>query len=346
MKIEHGGDIYRNKIQYDFSVNINPLGMTEKCKQEAMRGIELCSHYPDVDASKLRAAIADKFFVNPKDIIVGNGAAELIFAFCHALKPKQARAVAPTFQEYEAAVCMAGGTMVYTALKEENNWQIDQSFIDSIQAEDDAVFVCNPNNPTGIRIDMELLGKLVEKCEQTGSYLFLDESFLPFYKNEYEYSYFNDRCPKHVIVLRAFTKIYAMAGLRLGCMLVSDEDLKDKIRAQLQPWNTSIPAQLAGIAALDEDAFVFATIDLINRERKLLTNGLAPYVEKVYASEVNFLLVKAEKAFADKLLAEGILIRECGNFEGLDETFFRIAIRTHGENEHLLKTIQKIYDKH
>lgn len=344
MSVVHGGDIYRNTIQYDFSVNINPLGMTENCKKEAIRGIELCAHYPDVKAEKLCKAIAAKYYVDVDDIVVGNGAAELIYAFCHALKPKQARTVAPTFQEYEEAVRMSGGTMIYTPLEETNDWVVDERFVESITAEDDVVFVCNPNNPTGKRIEQEVLVRLVEKCKQTGTYLFIDESFLPFIRNEYEYSFLNDTCPKHVIVLRAFTKIYAMAGLRLGYMLVTDQALREQIRAQLQPWNASIPAQLAGTAALAEDDYVYSTIDLINRERVIVAKGLSKYVQKIYDSDINFLLVKAEKDFAARLYAEGILIRSCQAFEGLDETFFRIAIRTHGENAHLLETIKKIYE--
>ena len=345
MRIEHGGDIYRNNIQHDFSVNINPLGMTEKCRQEAMRGIEQSSHYPDVNATKLREAIANKYFVNADAILVGNGAAELIYALCHALKPKQARALAPTFQEYEAAVRMSGGKMIYTLLSEEKDWLVDDTFADCISEKDDLVFVCNPNNPTGKRVDKEVLARLVEKCKQVNAYLVIDECFLPFIKQEDEYSYFKASCQKHVIVLRAFTKIYAMAGIRLGYMLVGDEDLREKTVAQMQPWNTSVSAQLAGVAALDEDDFVDATIDLISRERKNLTNGLQPYVHKVYDSDANFLLVKAGEDFADRLLEEGVLIRSCKGFAGLDGTFFRIAVRTYGENEQLLQILSRIYKK-
>lgn len=346
MRVKHGGDIYRNRIQYDFSVNINPLGMTEKCKQEAMRGIELSLHYPDVEAEELCNALATKYDVEKDAILVGNGAAELIYALCHALKPRSARTVAPTFQEYEAAVCMAGGRMVYTPLNEAKDFVIDDAFVDSITDADALVFVCNPNNPTGKRIDMDVLTRLVAKCEKVGAYLLLDECFLPFYKNEREYSFFNRMCAKHVIVLRAFTKIYAMAGLRLGYMLVQDDKLRELIREQLQPWNTSIPAQLAGIAALKEDDFVNASIDLINRERTIVTNELQKYVDKVYDGDANFVLVRANKDFADRLFEQGILIRSCGAFAGLDETFFRIAIRTHGENAVLLKALHTIYDDH
>lgn len=344
MKIKHGGDIYRNKIQYDFSVNINPLGMTERCKQEAMRGIELSAHYPDDEAEKLRGAIATKNDVSAEDILVGNGAAELIYALCHAIRPKQARTIAPTFQEYEAAVCMTGGSMTYTGLNASEDFVIDERFVDSITATDELVFVCNPNNPTGKRIGQEILIKLIDKCKQVGAYLLIDECFLPFCKQEREYSYFKKNCPKHVLVLRAFTKIYAMAGLRLGYMLVADCELRDRIRMQLQPWNTSISAQLAGVAALAEDDFVNASNDLIYREREIVARGLQKYVARIYDSDANFLLVKAEKGFATRLLERGILIRSCANFNGLDDTFFRIAIRTHGENEHLLKTVQSIYE--
>lgn len=344
MRFEHGGNIYQNQIQYDFSVNVNPFGMTEKCMEAAKRGIELCMHYPDTRAESLRHAIATKYDVSADHIVIGNGAAELIYAFCHAVRPRQARMVAPTFQEYEAAVSMVGGTALYTLLDETRSWLVDDTFVESITEEDDVVFVCNPNNPTGRQMDKALLARLVKKCKEVQAYLVIDECFLPFLRNEQAFSYMHGACEGHVVVLRAFTKIYAMAGLRLGYMYVVDERLKNKLREQLSPWNTSIPAQLAGVAALAEDDYVNASVDALYRERTLLVQALQPYVEKVYESEANFVLVKAEKAFAKKLLSKGILIRSCGEFEGLDDTYFRIAVRTNSENVHLLETIKMLYE--
>lgn len=148
----------------------------------------------------------------------------------------------------------------------------------------------------------------------------------------------------HLVILRAFTKIYGMPGLRLGYMLTATQALTDAVRATMTPWEINLPAQLAGVAALEETEFVEKTRALIREERAFLVRELStlPYVEKVYVpvSDANFILFRTEQTAPDLkefLLERGVLIRACGNYEGLDARYYRICVRTHEENRELIR---------
>lgn len=155
----------------------------------------------------------------------------------------------------------------------------------------------------------------------------------------------------HLVILRAFTKIYGMPGLRLGYMLTAARALTDAVRATMTPWEINLPAQLAGVAALEESEFVEKTRALIRAERAFLVCELPtlPFVEKVYvpASDANFILFRSEQTAPDLkelLLEKGVLIRACGNYEGLDERYYRICVRTHEENLELIQRWRTLYN--
>lgn len=342
----HGGDCYRNQIEYDFSININPLGMPRASYEAACEGVLLSDRYPDDLGEKLCLALAKKEGISRENILLGNGAAELIYALCYSLKPKKALAPAPCFQEYERAVAAAGGKMVSYPLKEENDFRLGREFLSAITKETELVFLCNPNNPTGMLIDQELLLEIAVKCEQAGTWLCVDECFLPFLAKEHEYTMLGklQQFP-HLIVLRAFTKVYGMPGLRLGYACSANGELLKKMKCAMQPWNTSIPAQMAGVAALKDDKnYLEETRNLIAKEREYLTGEMAgELAEKVYPSEADFIFFKSRKDLQQLLLKEKILIRDCSNFENLTEGFFRIGIRTHEENQELIRRWKGIF---
>lgn len=336
----HGGDCYRNQIEYDFSININPLGMPVGCFQAACEGISLSGRYPDECGEELCLALAGKEGISRENILLGNGAAELIYALCYSLRPGKALAAAPCFGEYERALCASGGKMIYYPLKEENDFRLEKEFLSAITGEAGLVFLCNPGNPTGMLIDQELLMETALKCEQKNVWMCVDECFLPFLEKERELTMLGrlEQFP-HLIVLRAFTKIYGMPGLRLGYACSGNLKLLEKMKNAMQPWNTSIPAQMAGLAAIsDDEKYLEEARRLIYREREYLTGELSKELaEKVYASQANFLLFKSRKDLQRLLLKEKILIRDCSNFENLSEGFFRIGVRTHQENQELLR---------
>lgn len=345
MEYLHGGDVYRNQTMYDFSVNINPLGMPEGCAEAAERGVALSAQYPDWKGEALVEALAEAERVNPSRIVLGNGAAELLYALCFFLRPGRVLLPAPSFQEYEAAVRAAGGECTFFALEESGEFALGLDFVNAITPEIDLVFLCNPNNPTGGVIPGDILRKIAGKCREAGVCLCVDECFLPFVEGEEELTAkaFLEEST-NLMVLRAFTKIYAMPGLRLGYAICADERLSQGIRGCMQPWNTSLPAQLAGLQALRAKDFAERTKKYVAAERLWMTRELSGLVragklEKLYPSRANFILFRGEADLKEKLLRHGILIRDCSNFRGLSPGYFRVAVRSHEENEALLRRL-------
>jgi len=351
MEYVHGGDVYRNRVQYDFSVNINPIGMPLGCMEAAKRGVELSTQYPDWKGEELCRAIAAAEGVKEEQVILGNGAAELLYLLMARLRPGRVLFPVPSFGEYEAAVNASGGKCDFWALREETDFSLEESFPDVVEASTDLVILCNPNNPTGVPIEKELLLRIAGKCEDMGIWLCVDECFLPFMGRERELTMKHslEDFP-HLIVLRAFTKIYGMPGLRLGYAMSSDRGLLSGVRQSTQPWNTSLPAQMAGIQALKAQGFVGRTVELVRKEREFLCRELADMpgniVHKVYPSEVNFILLRGRADLHGQMLAQGFLIRDCGNYRGLVSEdwsrYFRIAVRTHEENRALLDCMRRL----
>ncbi len=335
----HGGDIYSNDVEYDFSVNINPLGMPEKSIRAAQSAILFSAHYPDCEGNALRQAIAEWEGVERRNVILGNGAAELLYALCYAIKPKQGLILSPTFSEYEAAVRASGGECRFFGLKEEEEFELNEGILSEIKGETDILFLCNPNNPTGKLISRDLLLAAAKRCEDLGVYLCMDECFLPFLASEKNYTMKHslEGFP-HLIVVRAFTKVFGMPGLRLGYALTANSNLTDRIRRCIQPWNVSVPAQMAGLAALDDTEYLVRTRELIKEEKAYLLGALSKgLAKKIYEGAANYIFFRADKDLAGRLLEQKILIRSCGNYRNLSENYFRIGIRTHEENEELIR---------
>ena len=330
----HGGDVYRNPIEYDFSINVNPLGMPLASIQAAHEGVVLTGRYPDYKAEQLCHAIAKAKQIPADRIIPGNGAAELLYVLGQTI-PEKALTIAPTFTGYAEAFAAGGGELTYASDEQELLAKMD----DSIRL----VFLCNPNNPTGTLFTREQILRVLAKAEALQAYVCVDECFLPFLEEEASYSML-PYLAKHprLLVLRAFTKIYCMAGLRLGYLACGDTELQSRIRAKLQPWNTSIPAQLAGIAALSDTEYLAKTRENLQAERAYLVPRLRELVAEVYDGYGNFLLFRDEPDLKERMLEVGVLIRACGDFEGLDDTYFRIGIRSHSENQEFIRRLARV----
>lgn len=330
----HGGDVYRNPIEYDFSINVNPLGMPLASIQAAHEGVVLTGRYPDYKAEQLCHAIAKAKQIPADRIIPGNGAAELLYVLGQTI-PEKALTIAPTFTGYAEAVAAGGGELTYASDEQELLAKLD----DSIRL----VFLCNPNNPTGTLFTREQILRVLAKAEAMQAYVCVDECFLPFLEEEASYSML-PYLAKHprLLVLRAFTKIYCMAGLRLGYLACGDTELQSRIRAKLQPWNTSIPAQLAGIAALSDTEYLAKTRENLQAERAYLVPRLRELVAEVYDGYGNFLLFRDEPDLKERMLEVGVLIRACGDFEGLHDTYFRIGIRSHSENQEFIRRLTRV----
>ncbi|MGN0684233.1 MAG: pyridoxal phosphate-dependent aminotransferase [Oscillospiraceae bacterium] len=339
MSAIHGGDIYSREVKSDFSANLNPLGIPEAVRAAAA-GADF-THYPDTRCSALSRAISDYEGVPEENIVCGNGAADVIYRIVGALRPKRALLCAPTFSEYERALVERDCAVSYHKLREEDGFALGEDILPEISAAD-MLFLCSPNNPVGNVIEPRLLERILGRCRECGVIAVVDECFLDFAEDGFSAK--NCLFP-NVIVIKAFTKICAMAGLRLGYALFGDERCAHSVRECGQPWSVSAPAQAAGVAAarvLSETDFLARTRVLIAEERDFLAGELSRLGFEVFPSSANFLLFKGAEDLAEVLLKRGIAIRSCRDYRGLDERFFRIAVRTHEENERLTTALSDI----
>jgi threonine-phosphate decarboxylase len=339
----HGGDVYRHPQVLDFSANVNPLGTPRSVIEAAKKSMEAVFCYPDACQEKLRKALAVYEQVPQDWLICGNGAAELIFALVQAIKPKKALLAVPTFAEYEQALQSIGCEIVYEELDAKRQFRLGEEFLQKLTKDLNLIFLCNPNNPTGLLIDRDLLEKIREKCEENHIWLVIDECFLDFVL-EPENHTLKKKLEEStgLFLLKAFTKRYAMAGLRLGYGICSNEQLLRKMEKQLQPWNVSTPAQEAGLAALKEEIYLEKARTLIFKEKEFLKENLEQLGFQVWDSSANYLFFYGEKFLYEKLLQEQVMIRDCGNYRGLSKGYYRIAIRTREENIRLLQAIRKV----
>lgn len=338
----HGGDIYRNQVRLDFSVNTNPLGMPQAVRTSVMLSMEDCAHYPDPDCQKLREAIAERRKAEPEQILCGNGASELFMAIVRAIEPRKALVTAPAFSGYEYALSAVNAEIAYAMLLEEDGYAVTEAFLKQIVPEQDVVFLCNPNNPTGSIIEKHLLKQIVKACQTCDAYLVVDQCFLEM-TGRYEELCAESFLAQYdkIIIVNAFTKTYACAGLRLG-YLMADARLCTRIQAQLSEWNVSVPAVAAGITACREQRYVEESVEVIARERGYLLEKLTGLGMTCYPSEANFLLLRTDIPLYDQLMEQGMLIRHCDNYHGLTEQHYRIAVKTHDENVQLVKALMKL----
>lgn len=339
----HGGDIYQNKGLIDFSANINPLGISEKVQAAAKLGVEQSAQYPDVRKSGLIEAISNYEQVPTSHIICGNGAAELIYSLVFAYKPQKALVLAPTFAEYEAALQCVDCEIIYYNLSAKNDFEMNADILDELTPDLDMIFICNPNNPTGVLIMRDVLQLILEKCQDTETLLVLDECFLDFIEAP-EVVTMKDAMKEYenLIIIKAFTKLYAMAGLRLGYALSSDHKLLNKMKQVTQPWNVSTPAQMAGVAALQLHDYVTKTKAVVKQEKDYLITTMKAMGCNIHGSKANYIFFFHPDITISAVRQEGFLIRDCSNYHNLEQGYFRIAVRLHDENVLLMKAFKRM----
>ena len=340
----HGGDQYGRPVALDFSVNVNPLGIPASVQQAVVDCTGQLDHYPDPYCRELVQAIAVHEKVPASFILCGCGAAELIFSYCAARRPKRAVELAPTFSEYSAALERVDCEILRYDLKAERDFVLDEGLLTMLEREKpDVLFLCNPNNPTGQLIPETLVRDILALCHAKRISLFVDECFLDL-TDEGTASTLKPYLAQYpeLFILKAFTKNFAMAGLRLGYCLCSNDVLLKTMGCCVQPWNVSIPAQMAGIAALQESEFLEQAREIIRTERPWLTRQLRKLGIEVYPSKANYLLLHSKFPLYEGLLEQGIQIRSCANYHGLSQGWYRIAVKLHEENRVLIDAIRKL----
>jgi len=343
----HGGDIYRNNIHFDYSVNLNPLGLPQEVQWVLTEAALHATKYPDLLHKSLIGDIAKIFGVYEDNIVFGNGASEIIMAICHAFRPKKALVLAPSFSGYET--CLKGGVedckICYHYLLEEDGFVLKSDILDVLMdTKPDLFFLTNPNNPNGLLLEKGFLLDIIQQCQNLGTKLIIDECFITLTGMDKELSLaYSVSNYSGLVVLRAFTKSFAIPGVRLGYCLCSTPEIASTIKAHLPEWNISIFAQMAGAECLKHLDYIADGAKTINAERKYLMEELKNLGLKVYDSDANYILFKCDKGnLMEELIPYSILIRDCSDYEGLKEGFYRIAVKNHHENEGLISALNDI----
>lgn len=341
---EHGGVISGTGATdvLDFSANLNPLGMPDNVREALLRSVGDWERYPDPGCAELTERLAERLGVPPENIVCGSGAADLIYRIVGAVRPKYGLVADPCFSEYRKAFRENGIPVTGLMLFEEIGFAVHENILNQVSniRKGYMLVLASPNNPTGRVISRELLQWLCTECERLGVYFLCDECFLDLTENAASVLEFMN---PNVIMLSAFTKTYAMAGLRLGYAVFGDKRLAEAVRRRGQYWSVSAPAQTAGIAALDSGDYLERSRRLIAEQRGYLTERLSEFGIKVFPSDANFLLLKSEVPLYEPLYERGIVIRRCANFGFLNEKFYRIAVRTESENKKLIEAVGKLF---
>ena len=384
----HGGNIYKIfrekniKEILDYSSNINPYGIPESLKKRITENLEILERYPDPDYIELRQKLAYLNKVDISNIILGNGATEIIFLFMEVINPQKLLIVSPTFGEYERAVkatervensSILGDShkkkydeksfgkqkieIEYFELKESDDFKLNISNLKNELAKKyNLLIICNPNNPTGKFLKLDETEEILKECNKYNTKLFIDEAFIDFLKDGMKESIINTKENRYnLFVTRAFTKFFAIPGLRLGYGIYFDKKLEKRISEKKEPWSVNNIAEMAGLTVLDDTKYIEETLKWIEEEKIYMYEKLnkIPGI-KVYETEVNFITGKIdEKLFSEglnvkilreKMLEQGILIRDASNFNFLDERFFRLAIKNRKNNNRVIETLKKIFD--
>lgn len=347
----HGGDVYRNHVELDFSVNVNPLGVPREVMKAMERSLSQITAYPDPACEKLREKIGEHFECDKGRILCGNGASELLLAICRWRAPKKAFLLAPGFSGYERALRSIGCSLEYFDLDKEQQFSLSSeapAFLESIRrTKPELLFLANPANPAGTLAGKETLREIARVCQEMGTAFVLDECFMELTNRPEEHSMTGEiqKFP-NLMILRAFTKSFALPGIRLGYLLCGESIPAEELTGQLPEWNVSLPAQSAGLAALDQEKYLAMSRDLIKRERSYLASKLEELGAEVFPSEANFLLFYCkDEGLYKELLRQGILIRDCRDYRGLGPGYFRVAVRGHEENEILIQNVAKRLDQ-
>ena len=299
---------------------------------------------------QLRKKIAEFNSLDLSNIIVGNGATEILFLYLKALKPKKVLILAPCFAEYERALKSASAEINYFELKESDNFYPNiENLKKEIEANNyDLLLFCNPNNPTGQFIKLEDIKEVVEACENKNTKIFVDEAFIEFIENWYEktVSLFRN---KSIFIMRAFTKFFAIPGLRLGYGIGFDEEILNKMWDEKEPWTVNTFANLAGLVMLDDKEYIEKSEKWILEEKKFMYKELSEFQYlKAYKTECNFILLKIQNissaSLRDKMIEKNILIRDASNFKFLDYHFVRLAIKDRESNIKVLEALADIME--
>lgn len=345
----HGGDIYtegllKGKELIDYSSNINLLGVPDSFYEGIKEAINIINHYPDIQYRATKEAIIKyhKIPIDNDNIILGNGAAEVLDLAVSTLR--SICIIAPSFSEYEISAKKYGLGIEYSYLNNDMTYNYDD-ILNKLKISD-GIIIANPNNPNGCNIDKEKFKEILSFCEENGKMIIIDEAFVEF-SGDKANSFIDEVINyKSLIIIRAITKYFALPGIRLGWAISSNKELLSKLREKQLPWNINTFAAVSLKYLLEDEEYIKKSLNVNTIERDFLVQELKKLsvINRVYESNSNFVLCKLESSTDDELfefaLKKGILIRKCGNYRGLDNSFIRLAVKTRENNETLLDMLR------
>jgi threonine-phosphate decarboxylase len=356
----HGGDIYEvarkagmDPAQFvDFSASINPLGLSKRAERKLKEGLSAILHYPDADCAELTRALAEHHGLEEEQILAGAGSTEFIYAIPRVLPIRRALLVTPAFSEYENALesgCAGSPCGIdFFAAKEEDGFEIGvEALLFSLSRGYDALVLCNPNNPTGIRMDPRDLERILSLTEREKIWFILDEAFIDFLEEGSLKRRAADS--SRLIILRSLTKFFALPGLRAGYLISNREVVRD-FSLKKAPWTVNALAQIAARESLLDKGYIERSRTFVRQERERLIHQLRSIPGFIpYPGEANYLLVQLNPSLnltaaelREKLIPQGVLVRDCRSFHHLGLFFFRVAVRSRRENNLLIKALRQV----
>ncbi len=325
--------------------NENPWGPSLKAKEAIVNAIDEFSRYPESNHEYLKEKIAEYAGVRQDQVIVtGDGADELFDILAKTLIDPGDEFIVhpPTYTYYEYTFKAYNAKPVHAKWNVEENKLDVQSVLDNITDKTKAIFLCTPNNPTGGLIDQEDIIKIIES---TNALVVIDEAYWEF--SEVNNVNLLDKYD-NVFIIRTFSKVLGLAGLRVGYGL-SNPELLEKISRIKPVFSVTVPSQKAVIATLEDTEYIQESTQKGIEEREYLYNSVDA-IDKlhIYPSKSNFLLIDIRETgytaaeLSEKLMAKGVIVRDCTSFKGLDEYYIRISIETHPKNERFIEILKEI----
>lgn len=352
----HGGNIkgLAEKINcpaediVDMSSNLNPLGPPQIIETILRENIPDIRSLPDADAGGMTRAFCRYKGISPGRVIAGNGTTWFIYTLPLALKSKRAVVIGPTYSDYKDACGMYGVSCDHYITDPETGFRPDMGILSRKIAGADLVFICNPNNPTGVMIPKEALIPLIRQFSNT--VFVVDESYLPFVENAGDVSLISENRFSNLIVLSSMSKIFTIPGLRTG-FLTAHDPIVEKVMTFYQPWSVNSLAQRVIRTIFENDYFMEPfyreTHAFLATEKSSFSNSLKQEEGiELFESSTGFILARLKQmksnTFCEQVGYQKILIRDCANFLGLNDEFVRFSLKTSDLNQRLAWVIKQV----
>ena len=347
----HGGEIYHLARELglrpleirDHSSNVSPLPPPEGLYDLLQTHLREIENLPEVDSLTLRECLAERYRLFPEQILPSSGTTEWIFGIPKVFEPRRVLILGPTYSDYADAARQAGLEPKFLLAKEEDEFSPPLEELVTTLKDGDLVFICNPNNPTGRVIPSQTLREII--AQHPKALFVIDESYSDFVGEEASLLE-GGNVLENLIVLRSFSKIYRIPGLRLGFAIASNR-LAERLWNIFLPWNVNRLAQIAGVWLVKQKGYVLKVQEFIRTERERVLENLKDLPAQIFPSRTHFFLLKlpveAQRVWQKLLHRYRILTREASNIYGLNEHFLRFALRSREENDYLCNALKEVF---